>query len=754
MKSILFYLVILCSVFNGFQSSASIGWKKLPAGARVSANKSGITIPHIYYSVDMAAVRQQLNTTISSTADKQLIDLPMPDGSIRMFRIWSAPILAEVMAAKYPSIRTYNAEAIDNRNITAKIDFTEYGLHVIIFDGVNIALIDQDGAPAEGICRLHLKQDEVRPKGKLLACAQGGTGINSIHQIPDIGHKSAQRISNGTELRTYRLALACDHQYAQTVTGSSNPTIAEVLSKMVTTMNRVNGVYEREFSVTMQMVPNEDTLIWTTENGSKNGYDTFSLVDNLAGRCLPINQAVCDKRIGSDNYDIGHLFTTGAGGYSQIGVVCQYGYKAMSVTGEASPEGDGFDIDYVCHEMGHEFNADHTFNSEDGFCGGGNINLPTAYEPGSGSTIMAYAGICNPDDIQPHTDAYFHAKSLMQIQDFITTLGNSCAVRTPTGNVPVSLPAFSASYPIPYLTPFELTAPQPTNTVSDTSITWCWEEYDLGDGGKSFKNTHLSGPIFRSFNPSRSPTRIFPRDTMVLKGVLSEVGTEARQSEKVPDVARSLNFILSVRDVLNGKGCIMVPDDRIHLDAINTGVGFSVSNFNDSTKTYVGGTGQILNWIVAKTNEAPISCGYVNVYLSIDGGYTWPYYLDSLPNTGSGYIQLPNPDTAITRARLKVKGAGNVFFNVNKYNFKISHSEGTGDDATIYPVPTKSVLNITSGNKGLLNYVIYNSVGQTVGRGLVNGKTAIQVDNMARGVYLIRFFDSANNPIVRKFVLD
>ncbi len=754
MKCILFYLVLFCSVFTGFQASANIGWKKLPAGSRVSTNNSLLYIPHAYYSVDMAVVRQQLNATTSTAFENQLIDLPMADGSIRMFRIWSTPILSDVLASKYPSISTYNAEAVDNRNITAKIDFTEYGLHAIIFDGVNIALIDQDGDPAEGICRFHLKKDEVRPKGKLLACAQGGTGTNASHQIPDIGLKSAQRISNGTELRTYRLALACDHQYAQTVTSSSNPTIAQVLSKMVTTMNRVNGVYEREFSVTMQLVPNEDTLIWTTEYGSKNGHDTFSFVDNLAGSCLPINQVVCDKRIGNANYDIGHVFTTGAGGYSQIGVVCQNGYKAMSVTGDASPMGDGFDIDYVCHEIGHEFNADHTFNSEDGFCGGGNINLPTAYEPGSGSTIMAYAGICNPDDIQPHTDAYFHAISLNQIQGFIATLGNSCAVRTATGNIPVALPAFSASYSIPYLTPFELTAQSPTNAIPDTSITWCWEEYDLGDGGKSFKNTHLAGPIFRSYNPSKSPTRIFPRDTLVLKGILSEVGTEAHQSEKVPDMARSLNFILSVRDILNGNGCISVPDDRIHLDAVNTGVGFSVSNFNDSTQTYVGGTGHLLNWTVAKTNESPISCSYVNVYLSTDGGYTWPYHLDSIPNTGSGYIQLPNPDTTITQARLKVKGAGNVFFNVNKYNFKINHSEGTGDDATIYPVPTKSVLNITSGNKGLLNYVIYNSVGQTVAKGMVNGKTAIQTDNLGRGVYLIKFLDSTNKAIVRKFVLD
>lgn len=725
---------------------------------RVFANKlPGETEPahpsaYLLYSANEQLLKAELNAQARGNAGA-IVELPLPDGSFRYFKVVRSAVLPDALANKYPGLSTYNAVAVDNPAITAKLDFTVFGFHAMIMNGGAMSFIDPANNEHDGYYAVHYKKDEVRPQEKLMPClipADKGKDLSARHENAAAMKVTAaiKEVSNGYTLRTYRLALSCDHQYAQTVTGNTSPTKAEVLSKMLTTMNRVNGIYEKEIAVTLVFADKEDTLIYPVEDN-----DPFGDYDSApnAGYILTLNQKICDSLIGTLNYDIGHIFTTGAGGYSQLGVVCDPTLKAQSVTGSAVPYGDGYDVDYVAHEMGHELGSQHTFNDNSSVNCSPNAVAECAYEPGSGSTIMCYAGICTGDNIQPHSDAYFCASSLIQIRDYITSGGDGCAVKTPTNNKLAAVPSFNAQYTIPYLTPFELTAPTATDSLGD-SVTYCWEQWNLGDFGMTFENTHNHGPIFRSYTPVSSRTRVFPTMKMVLSSVLSNVGKDDSCGEKVPDVARVLDFRLTVRNVHGTYGSFIIPGDSIHIDAVNTGTGFKVTSQDDKGAKYLGKTQQTVTWDVVHTNEAPINATNVDIYLSIDSAKTWAFYLGTYPNTGSATVTLPNPTSDVSAGRIKVKGQGNVFFNVNGADMRIERNFEA--DVRMYPMPARNTLTIETENSGILDGAIYNVVGQRIWQGAINGREDIPVALWGRGIYFVKLTDADNRPLMRRILVD
>ena len=764
---------LITSLFLVVISLSSPGeelWKKIDANS--APQQLQLLHPEHFsvYRLDEATLKIELLNLSADPERGAIIGLPMPDGTMRDFRIWQTPMMPGDLADRYPEIKTFTAEAVNDLRVTAKLDFTLYGFHAMIYNGEQTAFIDPYDNYNDGYYMVHYKHDEIKPISERMKCVVHGIDENGpAGESMDIMQKGLPKLAfktvNGYQLRTYRIAVSADNQFCQAATGTTSPTIAQALSKMTITLNRVNGIYERELSVTMVFVANENLLIWPTATGSANGADPFNSINSNPGSCLPQNQTTCDTRIGATNYDIGHVFTTGAGGLSLQGCVCSDGAKAQSVTGSTTPVGDGYDVDFVAHEIGHEFGGSHPFNNgNDGSCGGGNIEPTTAYEPGSGSTIMAYAGICPPDDIQAHSDAYFHGANLTEIRSYISTAGEVCAVKTPTGNKLVGYSPFTASYSIPYLTPFELAGPALIDSVADSATLYCWEQWDLGDVGQTFSNTHLSGPIFRSYVPTPSPVRVFPKISMVMAGTLSNAGIEGAEGEKVPDVSRTLHFKCTFRDIFHNKGCFTFPDDQITLSAINTGAGFAVTSQATTGISYAGHTTQTVTWNVVTTNVAPIGAANVEIYMTTDNGLTWPYHVGTFPNTGSASIMVPNPATTTTAARFKVKGSGNVFFNVNAKNFTVTHNSafpttaGVREsallvgDCSVFPLPATHSVHILAGGDHLGK--IFNALGQEVWKGAVLDEADISVETWPRGTYYLQLLGADNNKQVKRIVIE
>lgn len=701
---------------------------------------------YLVYSLKGGAMKNFLFSLGETAEEGQILELPAPDGNMRSYKVWQSSMMEAPLAAKYPGIRTFTGVDLSDPRITVKIDYTDFGFHAMTFDGAHTYMIDPYNDLKDGYYICYFKKNYSRPSGSAMSCEVDASSVPTAgtemqltrNGIPDLKFRV-----NGSTRKNYRLALACTGQYAVAVAGPS-PTKAAVLSKMVTSINRVNGVYERELAVHMDLVADEDTIIFL--NSTTDPYANTS-------SDMTANQNTITTRIGSANFDIGHLFGTGGGGVAFKGCVCQTSSKARGLTGSSNPIGDAFDIDYVAHEMGHQFGADHTFNANTGSCGG-NGNSTTAFEPGSGSTIMAYAGICgSSNDIQQHSDDYFHATSLIEITDYITTDdGATCPTLMVIPNVPPVVAPFTQSYNIPFKTPFELTAPEAVDVDHDT-LTYCWEQWNRGNFQQSWANVRTRGPIFRSFEPVTSRTRVFPTLDKLLAGVTSYVG------EKLPDTSRYLTFKLTVRDVLNGAGTFNLPDDTIHLEVTDDAGPFIVTS-PSTVVNWTGGTTQTITWDVANTTLPPVSCANVDILLSVDGGYTYPHTLaTATANDGSEAVTIPNMNTT-NQARIKVKGSGNVFFNVSASSFTITKDpSGVADipwkeAVKIYPVPATDMLNVVNSQRKPLTVTVTNAVGQQLWKSELDKYLNIPVGNWAKGVYYIQLMESVSGErIVKPVVL-
>ncbi len=633
------------------------------------------------YDLNITLLRQELFSLIKDSTGKHstIISLPNSDGQIEQFEVNDAPNFDGELQSKFPEIRAYSGKGITDKYATLKLSISPQGIQTMVFrtDKENefIEAYSQD----HSVYAVFKSQRNNKNSGWACSTVQENSVIQSTSKSV-INNNTIQ--SSAGQLKTMRLALSCNGEYANYFGATSATQVALVLAAFNATLTRCNGVYEKDLALHLNLVASTTNVIYyvastdpytTLANWNKQLQNTLSSTLTGAGTSLADNNAA---------YDIGHMFgkTGGGGNAGCIGCVCVDDTSSLTdlnkgsgITSPANgiPSGDSFDIDYVVHEMGHQMGANHTFSNSNE---GSGVNK----EVGSGITIMGYAGITS-QDLAPHSIDIYHEASIEQIQNNLAT--KTCPITTPlTANATPIVQAVG-NYSIPFSTPFVLKGVATDANTTDV-LTYCWEQND--DGGastgvnSSASETKTIGPNFLSWSPTASPLRYFPKLESVIASsyTTSQVGGDAGMlSEALSSVDRVLNFRLTVRDNAPYSPVAPVKVGQtayadMAVNVISTAGPFVVSSPNTMV-SWVVGTNQTVTWNVAGTTANGINAAFVDIFLSTDGGYTYPIQLASkVPNNGSSIITVPN--NAGTSNRIMVKGYNHIFFDISNADFVIS----------------------------------------------------------------------------------
>ncbi|RVU85555.1 hypothetical protein EOL70_06290 [Leucothrix sargassi] len=581
------------------------------------------------------------------------IEAPLPDGSNILLELEQTQLLPEALRQAYPTISTYQLTEPQGFIVSGVVDFTDHGFHALLqtYDGQTLVI--------DPTTQGDLSQYISYQKSDLNNTEPHQCGTDEHHHSPFAALQSRPSFSarsTAKSLVEYRIAIAATAEYTQAQGGS----VSDALSAIATTLSRVNEIYEDSLGVRFTLVENNDLLIYT--NASEDPYTNYQ-IDDL----LNENQTNIDRVIGTENYDIGHVFGTSGGGLAYISSLCNDSVKAKGASGISRPYGDFFIVDFVAHELGHQLGATHTFNANQGICTSGARTASSAFEPGSGSTIMSYAGGCGTDDVQSYADALFHSGNIQQVtQNIAFGSAASCGTEVIHGN---SAPTVFAgnSHTIPANTPFELSAI--ANDSDGDILRYSWDQKDVGDSSAIDFDTG-NNPLFRVLPLTTSATRSFPALNTLLGG--TEIA-----GETLPSTDRAMTMQVSAYDGYNAPTM-----DSVELTVVNTGEAFALDN--QANAYQIGGTTELF-WNTADTQFAPISCTHVDIYLSVNNGISFNHPLVlSTTNDGSVNVTIPSNISSTAYGRFKISCGDNIFFDVSNEAFSLT------TDASVIVTNTRS----------------------------------------------------------------
>jgi subtilisin-like proprotein convertase family protein len=640
------------------------------------------------FNLNFESLRQELGSLTSKRS--VMVTLPNAEGVLEQFELYEASNFDAELQAQFPEIRAFSGKGITDKYATLKMSISPQGIQT---------MVSRVGSPTEFMepysqdRKVYAVYRSNREKGRMsINCT-----TDDKKMFTDLSNqiKSTQRSSAG-QLKTMRLAQSCTGEYsvyhANAIAVGTTPTVAISLAAINASLTRCNGVYEKDLGLHLNLVASSTNVIYT--NAATDPYgDTDANYNSELQAALDAGGGV-----GNANYDIGHLFSAigNNGNAGCIGCVCDAG-KGSGFTTSTAPVGDNFDIDFIVHEVGHQLGANHTFSMSNEGTG---VNM----EPGSGVSIMGYAGITSYD-VTPHSIDKFHAASINQIQ--VNLASKSCPITTViTANNATPVVNAGLDYTIPRSTPFMLTG-SATDANAGDALTYQWEQMDNASAAQTNANsaasiTKLTGPNWRSYDATTTPIRVFPNITTVLAGQATTAGSEINV-EALSSVARPLNFRLTVRDnapytVSPAKvGQTNFDDVIVTVDA--TRGPLTVTSQNVDNQSWLQNSSQTITWAVNGTDTSAGGAN-VDILLSTDGGLTYPtVLLAGTPNDGSQSITVPN--ITAQRCRVMVKASGSIFFNVNARDIAVGYTvSSTCNNYNVNPnapIPDNSGTYLTHG---------------------------------------------------------
>ena len=611
--------------------------------------------PSVAFSLDESSFRAELQKSYKYTYDQSVVYFPDTRGQMMPFLVKEKSNFSPVLAAKFPRITAYSGVALNNPNVKVRFSLSPDGIEAMVHGDqqegkITIRKLSRD---ADSYV-VYTKLD--RSKTKI--------PFSCTTPVPDKADKSPRfslrnenfsrtSFSDDSFLSKYKVAISASSQYSDYYGG----TLEGALAGINATLTGLNFIFEKDLGITLELVDDNDLIVYIDAESDPYTDDLNGLNGEL--------QANLDSVIGAGNYDIGHIFSSlGAsmsGNAGAIGAVCNDSNKGSGYSDWAFPEGGVF-TNLVAHEMGHQVGANHTFSMRTEGTG-------TNVEPGSGTTIMSYAGITGSDDVAVEADDYYHYVSIQQGWAYLQS--QACHVDTAVEN---SVPTVTAipDYTVPVETPFVLVG-YATDADAKDVLSYTWEQVDSGLVTYDvFGPDNTQGANFRSLAPTASSTRHFPLLSSVISGDLTQQNpTTASTWETLSNVPRELNFAFTVRDNAQGGGG--VASELVKVTVVDDDGAFSVTSQGDG-QLYLAGSTQTVTWRVAGTNIAPILAESVNITMSIDGGLSFPYVLAvNVANDGSHAVTIPEVVTAA--ARVRVEPSNNIFYSINTLNFGVTRDD-------------------------------------------------------------------------------